>query len=257
MVFVPPCLPSFSVYPPGGYVPAAPPPNYSIIPSPPVVEAEPSQPEPAKPEPAKDESTLPKPRPVEPGLPSTPHEPKRNNGVKPAELARPEAATPPQPKSEPKPAEVPKPTEEPKKLQVPQIPGNEAGKDDDAKIPPLVPQLPGAEVPPLSIPQVPVQPGGKTSTSKASPLTGTPRVNVYPVDGPPPVNPDDRRSVGFFNHTDRELKLTVNGESVQLPSRSFVTAKLPATFNYKLGDGEEQQVEVPATAPGVEVVIRK
>ena len=76
------------------------------------------------------------------------------------------------------------------------------------------------------------------------------------MDGPPPAGPTAKRTVGFFNHTDRDLKLTVEGDTVTLPRRHYVTAEVPATFGWKL-DGDERRTEVPAAAPGVEVVIRK
>ena len=164
--------------------------------------------------------------------------------VKPTEFAKPETASPPK-------SGTPK-------LELPQVPLPGKAKGDDAKIPPLIPRLSNPDVPPLTIPKVPVEPASKgdTSTSKASPLTGAPGVDVFPVAGPPPAGPTAKRTVGFFNHTDRDLKLTVEGDTVTLPRRHYVTAEVPATFAWKL-DGDERRTEIPAAAPGVEVVIRK
>jgi hypothetical protein len=184
--------------------------------------------------------------------------------VKPIEFAKPETAAPPEPKPaapDPKPApKAPAPKADTPKLVVPQVPTpaapTGAGSEGD-KIPPLIPRLPNPDMPPLTLPQVPLEkPNKGTSTSKASPLTDAPRVDVFPVDGPPPAGPTAKRSVGFFNHTDRDLKLTVEGETVTLPRRHYVSATVPATFAWKL-DGDERRTEVPAAAPGVEVVIRK
>jgi hypothetical protein len=237
------------------------PPNYSLLPPPTVRQepsdpAEPARPEPATPGPAKPEPVIPKP--VAPGAPpgnpsaSAPAAP----SVKPAAFAGPEAA-PAGPRPVPK-GDVPR-------IEVPQVPvpgaPAEKPKGGDANIPPLVPRLQNPDVPPLTIPQLPVEPPAATgtSTSKASPLTGTaaPRGDVYPVDGPPPATPTARRRVGFFNHTDRDVRLTVEGQSVTLPGRHFVTAEVPAKFGWRLDGGEERRTEVPAAAPGVEVVIRK
>jgi hypothetical protein len=209
------------------------------------VQVEPATP--AKPEPPKTDPAPAAPRPVAPGVPPGNATADPGGPVKPAEFAKPEVA--PQRKSG-----APK-------LELPQVPlpgAASPSKDDDAKIPPLIPRLTNPDVPPLTIPKVPVDPParGDTSTSKASPLTAAPRVDVYPVDGPPPAGPTARRTVGFFNHTDRDLKLTVEGDTVTLPRRHYVTAEVPAAFTWKV-DGDERRTEVPTVAPGVEVVIRK
>jgi hypothetical protein len=81
-------------------------------------------------------------------------------------------------------------------------------------------------------------------------------VDVYPVDGPPPAGPNAKRTVGFFNHTGRDLTLTVEGETVTLPRRHYISAGVSATFTWKL-DGDERRTEIPAAAPGIEVVFRK
>jgi hypothetical protein len=230
------------------YAPVAPaaPPNYSILPAP-TVRQEPPAPAPSEPAPAP-------PKPVTPGVP-----PGDGRGAadpfNPGGFARPESADPrPAPKGG-------SPKDGGPKIDAPQIPlpgaGAGAPKEDDAKLPPLIPRLPNPDVPPLTIPQLPV--GPDTSTSKASPLTGSagPRVEVFPVAGPPPDVPAARRTVGFFNHTDRDVKLTVEGKTVTLPKRHHVTAEVPARFVWQLDGGEERRTVVPAAAPGVEVVIRK
>lgn len=233
MAFVPHSLPTYPVAPP----------SYSILPAP-TVQAEPANP--AKPEtPKADTNTAPAaPRPVAPGVPPGNATTDPGSTIKPTEFAKPETASPLK-------SGTPK-------LEVPQVPLPGKPKGDDAKIPPLIPRLSNPDVPPLTIPKVPTEPApkGDTSTSKASPLTGAPRVDIFPVDGPPPAGPMAKRTVGFFNHTDRDLKLTVEGDTVTLRRRHYVSAEVPATFAWKL-DGYERRTEVPAAAPGVEVVIRK
>ncbi len=272
----PPVCPPRPVLVPA-YQPAAgvAPPNYSILPAPTVSaepgtpepsRAEPAKPAPAKPETGRTETTPATPKPVAPGIPpggrsaAAPAAP-RENPVRPTEFARPESAAPPK--------EPAAPAGGAPRIEIPQLPVTGAPakpdkpadppKGDKAKIPPLVPRLPDPDVPPLTIPQVPVEPrpAARPSTSKASPLTGSPRVDIYPVDGPLPASPQARRKVGFFNHTDRAVRLTVEGETVTLPGRHFITAEVPARFAWRLNDGEERRTEVPTAAPGVEVVIRK
>lgn len=156
--------------------------------------------------------------------------------------------TPAPAKVEPLQLPVPGPIAEPKSA-VPNEP-------EALKIPPLIPRLPGTDsgLPPLSLPTVPSE-----STSKSSPLTAKPQavVDVFPVDGPPLASPAMKRTIGFFNHTDRDLKLTVDGETITLPKRHQVTATVAAKFRWKLDDGPERTTEVPTVAPGVEVVVRK
>ncbi len=159
------------------------------------------------------------------------------------------SAPPATPKSEPLQLPPPSPTAEPKAA----VPGEAEG----VKIPPLIPRLPGtdASLPPLSLPPVPNE-----STSRSSPLGAKPQtaaVEVFPVDGPPPASPAMRRAIGFFNHTDRDLRLTVEGETITLPRRHQVTATAPAKFRWRIDGGPERTTEVPATSPGVEVVFRK
>ena len=153
----------------------------------------------------------------------------------------------PSPKIEPLQLPIPGPTAEPKSA-VPNEP-------EALKIPPLIPRLPGTDsgLPPLSLPPVPNE-----STSRSSPLSAKPQaaVDVFPVDGPPLASPSMKRTIGFFNHTDRDLKLTVDGETITLPKRHQVTATVAAKFRWKLDDGPERTTEVPTTAPGVEVVFR-
>jgi hypothetical protein len=255
IVFVPPCLPPISVAPP----------NYSIVPAP-SVQVEPATAvPPSKPEPPKTDAAPAAPRPVSPGVPPGNSATDPGGAVKPSEFARPLTAEPTDPKPAPKPdpAAGGSPKKDIPKPQVPQIPStggtSTPPKGDDVRIPALIPQLPGADVPRLAIPQIPVEPSDKsksgTSTSKASPLTDGAKVEVFPVDGAAP-GPGSKRTVGFFNHTDRDLTLTVEGDTLTLPRRHFVSASVPLKFNWKL-DGNERRTEIPASAPGVEVVIRK
>ena len=63
--------------------------------------------------------------------------------------------------------------------------------------------------------------------------------------------------VGFFNHSDREIVLDVNGESVRLPSGQHVTLRLPRKFKWAEKGQKGTDVAVPADADGIEIVFRK
>lgn len=112
---------------------------------------------------------------------------------------------------------------------------------------------------PKPAPAQPVE-ANKPVVAKSSPLSGGGRevtVDVYPVDGPAPVSPAAKRTIGFINKSDRDLLLTIDGKMVTLPSKNVLRAELPAAVRWQVGGGEERDLTVPPTAPGVDVVIRK
>jgi hypothetical protein len=129
----------------------------------------------------------------------------------------------------------------------------------DALIPPpgvAVPRTPDA-LPPLSLPpDAPVSPGVKPTEAKSSPLTGgpAPRVSVFPAAGAAPAT--GLRKVGFYNHTDRDLSLTIEGRAVTLPAKTYLHAHLPASFTWRHGDRPAATETVPADASGVDVLFR-
>jgi len=118
---------------------------------------------------------------------------------------------------------------------------------------PIVPRVPGGE---STLPPLQIVPPPEPSTSRSSPLSDRKAFEVVPVTGAAPAA-GALRSVGIFNHTDRDVSLTVEGETVTLPKRSYVTAAVPRKFAWKLGDGAAQTTEVPADSPGVEIVLRR
>jgi hypothetical protein len=286
VIYVPLCPPPWTVVPP---MPAYPPPRVQQE----GVRPDRGQPGVAKPEPARPDAgkpdSAPGPRPAGPGVSRDgPGE------LKPAafDIKRPGADTPgtldiPKPRlpvpekagldpdriplvAPPRPADpdagavpmipVPNVPAKPEGVSPPSIPllppPGKSKEDDGPKLPPLR-GVPDPSRPGLSLP-VPGGDPGK-STSKASPLTARPRplVDVIPVAGAAPADPAVRRRVNFFNHTDRDLWLVVEGQAVTLPRRHQITASVPPTFIWQLDGGAEQKTAIPATAPGVEVVIRR
>ncbi|WP_020468938.1 hypothetical protein [Zavarzinella formosa] len=63
--------------------------------------------------------------------------------------------------------------------------------------------------------------------------------------------------VGIFNHSDREMELEINGESVKLPADQYVTLRMPRTFTWAVKGQTAKEVKVPADADGLEIVFRK
>lgn len=121
--------------------------------------------------------------------------------------------------------------------------GKDSGKGD---LPPLVlpPETPGS--PSGVIPPV---------TTRSSPLTGALKVQVFTAAGTPD-NPLLRK-VGFFNHTDRDLDLVIEGKAVKLPKKSFLNAELPAKFTWKHSGGTAEVATVPAGAAGLDMLFKE
>jgi hypothetical protein len=91
-------------------------------------------------------------------------------------------------------------------------------------------------------------------------LTGNgtfePAVNVFPV-----VATENAvrgyRTVGFFNHTSRDVDLSIEGRSVKLPAKTYLEAKLAQTFTWGYGDRPTVREHVPDGAQGLDVVFRE
>ena len=124
---------------------------------------------------------------------------------------------------------------------------------------PAVPVIPDPakkdSLPSLTLPpDVPIM-----RESKSSPLTGGRRemtVSVFPAGGDQAVR-GGYRTVGFYNHTARDLNLTIEGRAVKLPARTYLHAQLAATFTWGHGDRPLVRETVPDGAAGVDVVFRE
>ena len=152
---------------------------------------------------------------------------------------------PPPPPPAPKPAiredDDPVPPA-PKKMDVPAPP--EKPKEDPPKIPKPKVLIPG-------------DPPAKLSAEPIEPDDGAKPFNQYlvPTDAPK-AEPSAEVKVGFFNHSARELVLSVHGEEVKLPGGRLVTLRLPRSFEW--GEGKKAAtVMVPNDADRVEIVFRK
>lgn len=234
---------------------------------------------------------IPRPAP-EPKLPSGP---KSDDMIRPPATPIPAPAELPKTDPTPKlpPLELPK-DDAPKLPPIdvpggagagPKLPPLELPKGDAPKLPPLdppgaaAPALPSAapapdplipapgiptpkdanpKLPPLTLPpDAPVAPD-KPVEVKSSPLTGGARelkVSVFPATGTAAAGA--LRKVGFYNHTARDLSLTIEGKAVTLPAMSYLHAHVPASFTWAHGDKPAAKENVPAGAAGVDVVIRE
>ena len=79
-------------------------------------------------------------------------------------------------------------------------------------------------------------------------------VSVFPAGGPEPAGV--YRTVGFYNHTDRDLSLTIEGRAVKLPAKTYLHAQLAPTFTWGVADRPAARETVPAGAGGLDVVFR-
>lgn len=96
----------------------------------------------------------------------------------------------------------------------------------------------------------------KKTVANSSPLSDKPaEVDVYTRDGKNVLTA--KRGVTFVNKSARDILLTVDGQTVTLPSKTVMTAELPAAFKWQIGGEPERSEKVPDGSPGVDVVIRK
>lgn len=146
----------------------------------------------------------------------------------------------------------------------PKLPPIELPKLGAPKLPPI--ELPGAPaipqpapapdaLPPLSLPpDAPVEP--LKIEAKASPLPRELKVSVFAAAGANAAG-NAMRKVGFYNHTKRDLLLTVEGKQVKLPAMTYLHAQLPAVFVWKCDDRPAERATVPDTASGIDVLFRE
>jgi hypothetical protein len=128
---------------------------------------------------------------------------------------------------------------------------------------PSVPALPDpkkpADLPSLTLPpDSPILPQ-KKSTSRSSPLTGgeaDPKAEVFAASGGGNLA-GGYKTVGFYNHTDRDLNLVIEGRSVKLPAKSYLNAQLGPTFTWGHANGTATRETVPPGASGLDVVFRE
>ncbi len=95
----------------------------------------------------------------------------------------------------------------------------------------------------------------KKTVANSSPLSDAAVVDVYPRDGKNVLTA--KRGVTFVNKSARDILLTVDGQTVTLPSKTVMAAELPAAFKWQIGGEAERSEKVPDGSPGVDVVIRK
>ncbi|HVK11943.1 MAG TPA: hypothetical protein VM597_24430, partial [Gemmataceae bacterium] len=125
---------------------------------------------------------------------------------------------------------------------------------------PAAPEKPKEDAPKIPKPKVLI-PGEPPAKLSAEPVVPDPEPKAFdqflvPADAPK-GDPAREVKVGFFNHSARELVLTVHGDEVKLPGGQFVTLRLPRSFEWGEKGKKAATVTVPNDADGVEIVFRK
>lgn len=116
------------------------------------------------------------------------------------------------------------------------------------------------KIPKLKLP-LPEDPDFKDAPApaKKEPIAEDPKsVEQYVVPADEKQSkPGPQVRVGFFNHSEREIVLEVNGEQLKIPSAQYVTLRLPRTFAWAEKGRKAKDIVVPPDADGIEIVFRK
>ena len=189
---------------------------------------------------------LPKPKEV---VPAAAEKPK-------VEPAIPMVAVPDAPKPIEKAVDVPKPAplvlppekkkDEKPEAGVPAIPklNLPLAVPEPAVPTPAVPKADEKKIPEIKLPPI-------VSESKYTPRE-EPTFRVIPLEGKAVAG---KRTVSFYNYTDRELSLSVDGQLKMLPAKSSLAIALPDSFLWSVG-GRKESTEIPTDAAGLSVVIK-
>jgi hypothetical protein len=113
--------------------------------------------------------------------------------------------------------------------------------------PPTAPKLPTLP-PPSAMPQPAVQESHSSTNAFDT-------YSVPPDKGTKPAA--DRCSVGFWNLTDKELTLKIDGQTHTLAAGKSLTRDLARQFVWQVIGREAQNSTVPAADVGMEIVIRR
>lgn len=117
----------------------------------------------------------------------------------------------------------------------------------------------GKPAPPLLPPPTPdaTPATGKVALPPPPAAEAPPHV-IYPVAARTAPTADRKQAtIGFYNHTGKEVTVTANGKTVVLPKRGHVELELPLTFTWETAGGKAQTSKVPADAAGLEIVFRQ
>jgi hypothetical protein len=102
----------------------------------------------------------------------------------------------------------------------------------------------------------PVPPATTPAQPPATTPTGPPKVTESQSFYAGPAVAQDK-SVGFWNRSDHDMTLTVENAKYWLPREGNLHFRLASGFHWQVDDRAAELELIPATAPGVEIVIRR
>jgi hypothetical protein len=82
------------------------------------------------------------------------------------------------------------------------------------------------------------------------------RLSVFTVERGTSNRKEEGFRVRFFNHSERDLILEVEGQELKLPSGESLKRKVPREFIWKEKGQSENRQSIPADSLGIDVVIR-
>ena len=126
---------------------------------------------------------------------------------------------------------------------------------------PIAPQIEEAPKPKKDLPRPPLMPTEKTTDPPLPPFKPVVRddkpFEVFAVQVGNTPRKGDAQRVKFFNHSDRDLVLLVDGSEVKLGVGEIVRLKLPTEFVWKEKGSEPNRQTIPAESLGLDIVIRR
>ena len=113
-----------------------------------------------------------------------------------------------------------------------------------------IPEIKLSDVPPIA-------PTGGISTSRYSPETGKsrPAITMLPVESNGKNVVDGKWKIGFYNYSDRDLNLVVDGTTMTLPSKTSLSATVGKTFTWRVGTAPDETTIIANDSAGWEIVI--
>ncbi len=192
-----------------------------------------------------EKSLAPPPRPVE----VEPAKPLPLETIPKTDLPKNERPQPVVPKIELPPIEQPKPA----------VPKIDLSSFD---LPPIDQPKPSSEIkiPEIKLSDVPpIAPTGGISTSRYSPESGKsrPAITMLPVESNGKQVVDGKWKIGFYNYSDRDLNLVIDGTTMTLPSKNSLSVSVGKTFTWRVGTAPDETTIIANDSAGWEIVIKQ
>ena len=129
-------------------------------------------------------------------------------------------------------------------------------------LPPIDQPKPSSEIkiPEIKLSDVPpIAPTGGISTSRYSPESGKsrPAITMLPVESNGKQVVDGKWKIGFYNYSDRDLNLVIDGTTMTLPSKNSLSVSVGKTFTWRVGTAPDETTIIANDSAGWEIVIKQ